>query len=111
VLTHINHCWGCTCDRKVVGKVGFLEQDYDIILALNMLHHVKNMKGQKEYEYAISEIFTHAQELVILEINDKEIDFINSVAKAKGFEIAGSEYLHKLTAYGWRYVLVYRRVK
>lgn len=110
ILTAVNQCWNCKCHQKIVGHPDLFEKNYDIVMALNMLHHVKNMKGQKEYELAVADMFIHANERVILEINDKEIDYICNIAKAKGFEIAGSEFLHKLTPYGWRHVFVYRRV-
>ncbi len=111
VMTHINDCSNVKVKQKIVGEQNFYgARYYDIIMALNMLHHVKNMKGEAMYETAVYDMFRRTNEAVICEINDKELEYMKISAESFGFKETHRVPKHMLTAYGWRYITVYRKV-
>ena len=109
VMVHINNCPQIKVEQKVLG-IETLHKEYDIVMALNMLHHVKNMKGQEAYEKLVHNIFHVAKRMVITEINEPEIVYMDSVATEFKFKKVFTEPKHMLTAYGWRYIVIYERV-
>lgn len=69
----------CRFKRKDVGR-DLLEDEFDIIVAMNMLHHVKNENGQEAYDKTLDNIFLHCNE-AMFEIQDDQIDEVSNFAR------------------------------
>lgn len=98
----------CSFYKKNLGVDEFISDNYDIILALNMLHHVKLNNGENGYNQVIDGIFKHCKE-AIFEVNDKEIPDIKKYADINSFTLIKSVESHRKTMFGNRYVLYYKQ--
>ena len=62
----------CEFIKKIVGKDILFEKQYDIIMALNMLHHVRMASGEIVHKQVIDSIIKNSKES-IFEVNADEI--------------------------------------
>ena len=66
----------CRFEQRDIGR-DLLGTKFDIIMAMNMLHHVKNENGEEAYEKVLTDIFFYCDE-VIFEIQNEQIDEVKS---------------------------------
>jgi 2-polyprenyl-3-methyl-5-hydroxy-6-metoxy-1,4-benzoquinol methylase len=78
--------------------------NYDIVLALNMLHHVRSGTTEEEYIKVLKSIFTATKE-VLFEVNDNQLMQIKNTASENNFVLKKTIKSHRNTAVGQRYLL------
>jgi len=69
--------------------------DYDILLALNMLHHVQKSTTNSEYIKVLNSIFIATKE-VIFEVNNNQIDQIKNSALGNNFILKNTFKSHRV---------------
>lgn len=69
--------------------------NYDILLALNMLHHVRRNTTDLEYIKVLNSIFVSTKE-VIFEINNDQVEQIKDVAKENNFMLKNIFKSHRV---------------
>lgn len=94
--------------QKNIGKEK-VERKFDVILALNMLHHVRKDYGGDAYSFAINNIFESCSE-VIFEVNEDELSTIHDLSKQNDFSLINKIVSHRKTQYGNRSILYYKKV-
>jgi 2-polyprenyl-3-methyl-5-hydroxy-6-metoxy-1,4-benzoquinol methylase len=108
-IANLNFCWNCEFDQRRLGEPNFFDKQFDVILALNMLHHIE-MNKPDIYPGVLDEIFSHCQE-VVFEVNQDQIDRIIRIATKHGFCLIAKENTHRVSKYGLRFDLLFRRGK
>ena len=78
----------------------------DIIFALNYLHHLKNELGLQAFKDTIDSFFKNTKEIVF-EINEPEIEYIETIASNNNFILSNKIESHRKTSVGDRWVLHY----
>lgn len=78
----------------------------DIIFALNYLHHLKNELGHDSFMSVIDSFFKNSSE-IIFEINEPEMNDIESIAKKNNYLLKHNIESHRKTSFGNRRVLHY----
>ena len=78
----------------------------DVIFALNYLHHLKNELGYDSFMSVIDSFFKNANE-VIFEINEPEMNDIESIAKKHNYILKNNIESHRKTSFGNRRILHY----
>jgi len=96
----------CLFVKKEIGEPYLFDRKFDVILALNFLHHVEEEKGLLGFRRAIEAIFTHSNE-VIFEVNEKEIFEISDAARVNGFSLIARIESHRKTQFGNRFILYF----
>lgn len=89
-----------------LGKNGGIvpNNDYDIILALNMLHHVKRNTDEESYIKVLNSIFESCKEFVT-ELNENEIPEVLECASKNGFIKVERLKSHRNTMFGQRHII------
>ena len=80
--------------------------EIDILFALNYLHHLKNELGYESFKKTIDDFFKNSKE-VIFEINEGEINDIDTIALINKFELKKKIESHRKTSFGNRWILYY----
>ena len=80
------------------------DDNYDIIIALNMLHHVERATTPEFYNQVLESIFKNTKE-ALFEINDYQVNQISEVAQKFNFKLKGEVKSHRNTMYGQRYIM------
>ena len=97
---------------KKIGKddiFKFLEEDnvsIDVIFALNYLHHLKRELGLEVFKEVIDSFFKNSKE-VIFEVNESEIEYIETISKNNNFVLTTKIESHRKTQFGNRSILHY----
>lgn len=97
----------CSFYKKNIGNDTFTN-NYDIIIALNMLHHIKLNYGEIIFKRAIDDIFKHSNE-ALFEVNDKEILDIKTEAINNHFTLIKTVESHRKTMFGNRFILYFKK--
>lgn len=69
--------------NKTFGPSGFFDTNFDIGVALNMLHWVREYVGLEQYKRAIKELCEHCTSLV-LEVDPEDLEIITEIAEKQG---------------------------
>ena len=64
--------------QRMFGETPFFDTKFDIVMALNMMHHVRKKVGIKKYKKAIHEMFQNCSE-AIFEVNPEDNDIIKEI--------------------------------
>lgn len=83
------------------------DREYDVVLVLNMLHHIQNNTTEEDYVEVLGSIFIDAKE-VVFEINDNQIEQIKNIALENNFVLKKIVESHRNTTFGQRYLLHFR---
>ncbi len=78
----------------------------DVIFALNYLHHLKNELGHDTFITVIDSFFKNSKE-IIFEINEPEMNDIESIAKKNKYSLKQNIESHRKTSFGNRRILHY----
>lgn len=97
----------CNFEIKDIGK-NKLGRRLDIVLALNVLHHIRKDYGNSSYVAGIEDIFESCCE-VIFEVNEDELSTISTEAQKNGFTLMKKIVSHRKTQYGNRFILYYKK--
>ncbi len=100
----------CLFIKKNMGKDVLFTKKYDIIVALNVLHHVARNNTNKDYKQVLDDIFKNCNE-ALFEINNKEITDIKIYAEKNNFKLSRTIKSHRNTMFGQRYILYFCRNK
>ncbi len=85
------------------------DEKFDVVMALNMLHHIEKNTSKENYTNVLISVFKNARE-VVLEINDYQIEMIDKIAHQFSFKIVEKVKSHRNTSYGQRFLLYYIKV-
>lgn len=99
----------CNFEERDIGKEG-VGEGVDIILALNMLHHVRKNMGNAAHIFAIKDMFKNCSE-AIFEVNEDELSAISKESECCSFKLIKKISSHRKTQYGNRFILYYKRMK
>lgn len=77
---------------------------YDVVMALNMLHHVKTVSTEEGYVKVLNSIFITTKEAVF-EVNENQVEQIKNIASENMFILKKIIKSHRNTTYGQRYLL------
>ncbi len=95
----------------LLGNGNFLpNEEFDIIVALNMLHHVQRNTSPEYYSEVLESIFRNTKE-ALFEINDNQIEQIKEVANKFNFKLGGEVQSHRNTMFGQRFILHFTKDK
>ncbi|MDQ7817355.1 MAG: methyltransferase domain-containing protein [Melioribacteraceae bacterium] len=83
--------------------------NYDIIMVLNMLHHIERSTTTFHYNNVLESIFRNAKE-VVMEINDYQIQNIEEISKLHGFQLIDTIKSHRNTSFGQRFLLYFSKI-
>lgn len=78
----------------------------DIIFVLNYLHHLVNELGLEKMISVVDSFYKNSKE-VIYEINEKEFEHVDKVAKENNFILKNNIESHRKTIFGNRLILHY----
>lgn len=73
----------CQFFGRRFGNKWFFDKKYDIIISLNMLHHVRKQVGLTKYKEAINDLFMNCKE-AIFEIYPQDNEIIGEIAVEHG---------------------------
>lgn len=93
----------CEFINKIVGEPNLFDRQYDIIMALNMLHHVRAAKGENVHKQVINDIIVHSKE-VIFEVNANEIAAVTACVAENDSDMT-THSSHRKTQFGDRSIL------
>lgn len=96
----------CKYKNITMGKDIIFDRKVDIVLVLNVIHHVKRIYGLEIFLQVLNDIFNNATE-IIFEVNDVEIQYIEEISKKYNFILKDKIKSHRNTMFGQRYVLYY----
>jgi len=74
----------CKFVGRKFGGDWFFDKKYDVVMSLNMLHHVRKQVGELRYKEAIADLFKHCNE-AIFEIDPVDNEIIAGIAEDYGF--------------------------
>ncbi len=98
-----------TLSRKLGNGNNIPDDNYDIIMALNMLHHIEKSTSASHYNEVLESIFRNTKE-VVMEINDYQIQKIEEKAKQSGFHLKNTIKSHRNTSFGQRFLLYFTKL-
>lgn len=107
LLLHINDVPGFAKITDIT-ESNSIEGKYDLLFALNMLHHIHKNMGQDVYIKTIRSLFAAAKEL-IFEVNEFEIPLISNVASESSHSLIKQIKSHRNTMYGQRHILYFSK--
>ena len=113
VKTDVSCEGGIDFKLRKIGKDNIFEDDntsIDIIFALNYLHHLKNELGLHAFKDTINSFFKNTREIVF-EINESEIEDIETIASNNNFILSNKIESHRKTSFGNRWILHYIKIK
>jgi len=70
---------------------------YDILLAMNMLHHVRHGTTELEYIKVLNSIFETTKQ-AIFEVNNNQVEQINNIASKNNFMLKNTLKSHRLSS-------------
>lgn len=108
-ITNLNHIWNCEYLLRSIGKdENVLDRHYDVIVMMNTLHHIRDMKGMDQYYSAIADVCDHANEIV-WEVHAEELPDVERICKEKGFIERSRVDTCWVSKYGRRWVVWFSR--
>jgi ribosomal protein L11 methylase PrmA len=79
----------------------------DLVLVLNVFHHIINSQGLEKAKKLLNDLFNNSKE-IIFEVNEKELNDIETIANQNNFKLVGKVESHRKTMYGNRWILNYK---
>jgi len=98
----------CEFETRKIDKDFRFPEKFDIVLVLNMLHHIRMLCTEPEFQGIVREIFLNCSE-VVFEINENEIALVTEEGRKENFVLVSSVASHRKTQYGNRSIMYFKK--